>query len=427
LFSLPIRLSRGLNINMSDAPKYSILIPTSGRMNLMRMAIKSVLEQSYKDFELVIANSGAKNLGNEIKQISESIRYYNIHEESKGLPLLPFDFSVKKARGEYMLWLDDDNYLLPQALEIFDQIAKKSSADILTATHLYYYDDNHPQPKMRNCLGIIPFSGKEEAFNPKEILRVLYSFSRENIPRFHTSAMMFSRAVVERAVKKIGSVILTDQPNAMSLHPILLSSARSAYFIDKPVVIIGRLGRSMSQNWAIAARKRFAKEDFKLSLSPLSGYTRINATLENYLQVKKIMSEEFSDIEIDYEKFAPIYLKELLYLDSSLKTLKKNWDNVFEFLNMLKPKTKKLLLPKAKQMRNKAIIVYFARRTGLNFLKRRFYGAFKNAGNNKKTPAKKFKGGREFEIPVKKYGASSIETLAEKLPKIMYEELNIEL
>ena len=392
----------------------------------MRMAIKSVLEQSYKKFELVIADSGATNLENEIKQISENIAYYNIHEESKRLPLLPFDFSVKKARGEYMLWLDDDNYLLPQALEIFDKIAKKSSADILTATHLYYYDDNHPQPKMRNCLGIIPYSGKEEAFNPKEILRVLYSFSRENIPRFHTSAMMFSRAVVENSVKKIGTVILTDQPNAMSLHPILLSSARSAYFIDKPVVIIGRLGFSMSQNWALAARKRFAKEDFKLSLSPLSGYTRINATLENYLQVKKIMSEEFADIEIDYDKFASIYLKELLYLDSSLKTLKKNWNNVFEFLNTLESETKKLLLPKAKQMRRKALMVYFARRTGLNYLKRLLYGAINSAKNNKKTPMNKFKEGREFEIPVKKYGVSSVETLAEKLPKIMREELSIE-
>jgi len=127
------------------------------------------------------------------------------------------------------------------------------------------------------------------------------------------------------------------------------------------------------------------------------------------------------------------------YLGNELKYIEKvlnselwsgtsgNWNNVFEFLNTLKPETKKLLLPKAKQMHSKAVMVYFARRTGLNYLKRLLYGAINSAKNNKKTPMNKFKEGREFEIPVKKYGVSSVETLAEKLPKIMREELNIEL
>lgn len=394
----------------------------------MRMAIESALNQGYKNFEIVIADSGKKNLKEEIAEMNAEIRYFNIHEEARARPLLPFDFSVKAARGKYMMWLDDDNYLLPYALELFKKFIDKTSAEIITTNHLYYYDASHPQPQMRNSLGVVPFTKKGYSLDPKSILQDLCAFSRHSgAPRLHTAAMIFSRDIAKLAISRVGSVILTDMPNAMSLHPIILSSARSAYFVDYPVVIVGRLGFSMSQNWALAAKKRFAKEDFKLSLSPLTAYTRINSTLENYLRVKKLLPKEFENIDINYDDLAPIYLKELLYLDSDIKTAIRNWKNFFEFLKTLKPETEKELRLLAQKMMLRAPFVYLARRSGLYRPKRLIYGFFKKRKKQTKTPREKFAEGREFEIPLKNYPVNSIATLAHHLDEILQKEFGIEL
>lgn len=183
----------------------------------------------------------------------------------------------------------------------------------------------------------------------------------------------------------------------------------------------------MSQNWALAARKRFAKEDFKLSLSPLTAYTRINSTLENYLRVKKMLPEKFENIDINYDNLASIYLKELAYLDSDIKTAIKNWKNFFGFLKTLKPETQKALLPLAKKMMMLAPFVYLARRSGLNYMKRFLYGFFRKMKNETASPREKFAQGREFEIPLKNYPVNSISTLANNLDEIFKKELGATL
>src|SRR3989344_2852559 len=356
-------------------PKYSILIPTVSRTGLVRTAIESVLKQTFRDFELIIADAGTlkgtEELVNEIKADDVSVRYFRTPQYP---PFIPFNYSESEARGEYFMWLDDDNYLLPFALEVLDKAVQKTGADIITANHLYYYNDTHPRHYLRNSLGIIPFTYKENFVDPREILKWLYTFSHKDttrvLPRLNPSGTLLSRKIAERARERLGLVVFDDMPSCQPLATTI-PFAQSVYFMDRPVAIVGRIGESMSQTWSIKARKRFEKKRFApTNFSPLTAYTRLNARIEIYLRAKNLLPDLFKDIEINYDAFAWLYLHELFYLDTGIRTAIRNWKNFFEFLKTRSPETQKQLHKKAKKMMFAVPFIYLTRRLKLHHVAR---------------------------------------------------------
>ena len=290
---------------------FSVLIPTTGRMDLVEMALKSVLEQTFQDFEIVISDSGKNDQYGKILAAKDPrINYFNVKEEAGKQPFITWESVTKRAKGKYILWLDDDNYLLPFALELFKKGIEESGAEIVTTNHLYYYDAKHPRHYLRNSLGIIPFTGKKLVFSPHDFLKSLLNFSErgpgKDLPRFHPSAIVVSKNIVDKAFERLGFVFMSDWPVNHAHHTILSTFAKSCFFIDRPAVIVGRLGVSMSQAWSLAAKSRFKKISFNPTHTPVTAYTKINAILEHHLRIKEILPETFSDIEVNYNRFAEI-------------------------------------------------------------------------------------------------------------------------
>ena len=412
------------------SPRFSILIPTTGRADIVVMAIESVLRQTYKDFEILVGDSSKEHIISEIVKNFQDERIEHM-PVSDAQPFFTFDLPAKAARGEYLLWLDDDNYLMPSALELFDDAIKKTHAEIVTANHFYFYDQKHPRLTMRNSLGIVPYTGNNRFINLKDFIKDLYSFKRSNAgPRFHTSATIFSRAVAERAIQRVGAVLLTDMPNVHSHQPILFSFASSCFYIDHPVVLIGRLSISMSQSWSTSARTRFKKILFQPKFSPVIAYTRINGVAENYLRVKNLLPDLFHNVLFDYEAFFQIYIKELFYLDTDIITLIKNLKNLFSTLRKLPLKSKRELLAKAQRSLLFIPFIFLSRRLALNHIWRRVH-AISVRSKQKKNPtsyAALIRGKREFEIPLKAYSkVNSIAALAIHLPEILEKETGIHI
>ena len=416
---------------MIPQPKFSILIPTTGRADLAAMSVNSILKQDLQDFEIIIVDSGADERGlSDIIPKDQRISYFNVNQNSKGHPLLPWDFAARKARGEYIMWQDDDNYLLPFSLKLFNDAIEKTRADIITASQFYYYDKYHPRHALKNSLGIIPFTQKKYFVEPMDLAESMLSFSKRGadvpLPRFHSSATMVSKKIIDQAFLKLGFVILTDTPISHSVNLITLALAQTCFVIDLPVSIVGRLGRSMSQIWSTAARARFKREEFKRKESPVTGHTKINAILENYLEVKKLLPEKLASVEVDYARFAELYMQELFYLDADFGMMIKNWQNFFLFIKTLDPEKQKELGKKAKKLMLLAAFVFLSRRLKLHFLKRFTYEKLKGTGNAQAN-AKKITGNKEFEISLESYKINSVEDLATKLNKIMLQKTNFDM
>lgn len=100
----------------------SIVIPTYKRPDLLRRAVKSVLLQTYEDFEIIVVNDDLESfhiVKDEIDSIKDARIFCYQNERSKGGNGAR-NTGILKSKGEYIAFLDDDDEWMENKLE--DQI-----------------------------------------------------------------------------------------------------------------------------------------------------------------------------------------------------------------------------------------------------------------------------------------------------------------
>ena len=88
-------------------PKFSIIVPVYNVEKYIKKCLDSIFSQSFKDFEVIVVNDGTKDKSIEIA------KKYNIkliEQENKGLSEAR-NAGVKKASGEYLIFIDSDDYI----------------------------------------------------------------------------------------------------------------------------------------------------------------------------------------------------------------------------------------------------------------------------------------------------------------------------
>ena len=97
-------------------PKFSIIIPTYNRADFIEKTIKSVLNQTYTDFELIIVDDGSTDNTEEVVLgiKDDRIRYYKKENEERAIAR---NFGIVKAKGEFITFLDSDDLFYENHLE----------------------------------------------------------------------------------------------------------------------------------------------------------------------------------------------------------------------------------------------------------------------------------------------------------------------
>ena len=96
---------------------FSIILPTYNRAQRLPIAIESVLNQTFVDFELIIIDDGSTdNTDTVIHSYSDNrIKYYRNKENKERC--ISRNIGIEKASGKYICFLDSDDYHLPFHLE----------------------------------------------------------------------------------------------------------------------------------------------------------------------------------------------------------------------------------------------------------------------------------------------------------------------
>ena len=96
---------------MNNQPLVSVVIPVYNAEKYLAETVKSVLNQSYKNFEVIIVDDsstdGTAAVTEALSKTSKEIKYYKI--EHSGRPAVPRNYGVKKASGEFIAFLDADD------------------------------------------------------------------------------------------------------------------------------------------------------------------------------------------------------------------------------------------------------------------------------------------------------------------------------
>jgi len=95
---------------------FSVIIPTYNRKEDLRKAIKSVLNQMHKNFEIIVVNDAGEDLNETISEFNDQRIKYFLQEENKGLAAAR-NRGIKNSSGKYLALLDDDDIFYPHHLQ----------------------------------------------------------------------------------------------------------------------------------------------------------------------------------------------------------------------------------------------------------------------------------------------------------------------
>lgn len=113
-----------------DAPLVSVVIPTANRPELLRRAIRSVLDQTYQHFELIIVDDGQRESAQHIpEEFSDPRIIYHKNETSLGGGGTR-NVGATLAKGVYVAFLDDDDEWVKEKLKKQIDLFKKTDLTV---------------------------------------------------------------------------------------------------------------------------------------------------------------------------------------------------------------------------------------------------------------------------------------------------------
>lgn len=125
--------------------KISVVLPVYNVANYLRKCLDSLVNQTFKDFEVICVNDGSTDLSLSILEgyaLTDS-RFRIITQENQGLSGAR-NTGIKEVKGDFILFVDSDDWLEENALELLYSHVKGFDSDI-TMFKFKYFDENTAQ------------------------------------------------------------------------------------------------------------------------------------------------------------------------------------------------------------------------------------------------------------------------------------------
>ena len=134
-------------------PLVSVCVSHWNRPHYLRQALASVEAQDYPNFEVVLVDDGstsaeAKAYLDELEPRFQQRGWRLLRGTENRYPGAARNLAVQHARGEYLVFLDDDNYAKPHEVSTLVRIARKTGADILTCFLDTFAGQEAPRPDL---------------------------------------------------------------------------------------------------------------------------------------------------------------------------------------------------------------------------------------------------------------------------------------
>lgn len=120
----------------------SVIIPLYNKENCIEKTIKSVLNQTYQDFELVIVDDGSTDNSKNIVLGIDDIRIRYVYKQNGGVSSAR-NFGLQQVSSDWIVFLDADDTFFPYTLESFIKAAKiYPKADVIVGGFMVRENNN---------------------------------------------------------------------------------------------------------------------------------------------------------------------------------------------------------------------------------------------------------------------------------------------
>jgi glycosyltransferase involved in cell wall biosynthesis len=134
------------------APYFSIIIPMYNRERFITRAINSCLRQCFEDFEVIVVDDGSTDGSVEVVRGIKDSRIRIIRQEANMERLIARNAGARASMGEWLIWLDSDDELVPAALAVISRRISELPRHVLALRFMCRLDSGHfsPDPPHRN-------------------------------------------------------------------------------------------------------------------------------------------------------------------------------------------------------------------------------------------------------------------------------------
>jgi len=226
------------------SPLVSVIIPTYQRSYFLEQTIKSVVNQSYKNIEILVVDDGT--VGNINEQIcSKFINVFYFKIENTGGPCKPRNIGIKNANGTYIAFVDDDDIWLANKIQCQVKVLEENNDFGLVHNYCKVIDKlgvytgelvgkpNKPEDKHGKIL--TRMLGNWTLMMPTPLLRKTLidkvGFFNENMPQTFADVEYWSRCAFHTKFYYLDLPLVNYR-----VHNNNMSIDRSAY-INMPIYI----------------------------------------------------------------------------------------------------------------------------------------------------------------------------------------------
>ena len=237
----------------------SVVIPAYNAVDYLDEAICSIINQSFRDLEIICVDDGSTDNTLEVLQsyASKDDRIHVYHQENQGAGGAT-DNGISKAKGKYLYLMDADDILDLNALEELYNLMEEKDLDFVIFkaitydqdTDKYIEDKYYTMPKLHECVGDSVFYWKDigdTIFNmcvtpwSKLYRRDLIEKSREEYPSYliyHDNILFFQMLFNSRRAYFLDKFLYTYRIHSSSL--VNSNNERSIHIIETYNFIIKR-------------------------------------------------------------------------------------------------------------------------------------------------------------------------------------------
>ena len=235
---------------MPAKPMFSIVIPTRERCETLEFSMKTVLSQTFDDFELVIMDNFSQDRTKEVVQSyqDERIRYFRTSERLSMRD--NWETALNHVNGRWMIFIGDDDGLIPDSLLLSSKILNHFSniKALKWKSGFNYWWPNVLVEHNRNMI-YIQYGNTFKTLNAHSVLQHYF----QNVGNEHILPMVYHGVV---KTDFINSIKYKHSPYFKAVGVDSYSGVINAYFL-----------------------KEFLYSDLPLSISGVSGKSNGTATL----------------------------------------------------------------------------------------------------------------------------------------------------
>ena len=265
--------------------KYSVIIPVYNVEKYIDRCLKSVISQNYDDLEIIVIDNGSTDRSGHICETYAS-QYDNIsvyHIENHGVGSAR-NFGLSKARGEFIYFVDSDDYLVGN---LFADFADKLVSDLDLVVFSYYNSFEEDLTEKSRTEKSLPFKGSYDKdgfikiFKELFLSDMLYTvwnkiYRREFLLENNLSFEQY----------ELGEDVRFNLDVYRNVNKIYLS--QDSYY----VYVIGRNGSAMSGY--NPKRLQYQLQELKLVDKLLEDWHLDNSNLDNNVKARILMSNIYN-------------------------------------------------------------------------------------------------------------------------------------